>query len=104
MSNIQSSGKGDITVCSVQSLSQSDRLTKFNPEQAKLILIEARHAVTDTYCKILDYFGASTKKSKVVVIGISAMLSRMDGYNLGNVFDKVVYHHDYYRWLPSLTL
>ena len=96
MGNFHGSGTADITICSVQSLLRSERLNKFNPEWAKLILIdEAHHAAAPTYLKILEHFGASTKESKAVVIGVSATLSRLDGLRLGVALDQIVYHRDY---------
>jgi len=108
MGNFHGSGTADITVCSVQSLLRSDRLSKFNPEWAKLILIdEAHHAAAPTYLKILDYFGASTEETKAVVIGVSATLSRLDGLKLGVALDEIVYHRDYIemigeKWLSEV--
>ena len=96
MSNFHASGTADITVCSVQSLVRSDRLPKFNPEWAKLILIdEAHHAAAPTYLKALQHLGALTKESNVVVVGVSATLSRLDGLKLGTALDEIVYHRDY---------
>jgi len=95
MGNFHSSGTADITVCSVQSL-RSERLGRFNPDWAKLILIdEAHHAAAPTYLKVLEYFGAMSKESKAVVIGVSATLSRLDGLKLGTALDEIVYHRDY---------
>ena len=96
MGNFHAGGTADITVCSVQSLLRSERLSKFNPEWVKLILIdEAHHAAAPTYLKILEYFGARTSDSKAVVIGVSATLSRLDGLKLGTALDEIVYHRDY---------
>ena len=96
MSNFHGSGTADITVCSVQSLVRTERLAKFNPEWTKLILIdEAHHAAAPTYLKILEHFGAQTKDSDAVVVGVSATLSRLDGLQLGAALDEIVYHRDY---------
>ena len=109
MSNFHGSGTADITVCSVQSLLRSDRLGKFNKDWVKMILIdEAHHAAAPTYLKILEYFGAMTKESEVVVIGVSATLSRLDGLKLGTALDEIVYHRDYIemigeKWHVSST-
>jgi len=73
-----------------------------------LILIdEAHHAAAPTYLKVLDYFGASTKESEVVVVGVSATLSRLDGLKLGTALDEIVYHRDYIemigeKWLSDV--
>jgi len=91
-----SSGTADITICSVQSLKNVERLSKFKPEWAKLILVdEAHHAVAKSYLSILEHFRALTKESECVVIGASATMSRLDGLKLGTAFDEIVYHRDY---------
>jgi|SRR5579859_6352511 ATP-dependent helicase IRC3 len=96
MSYFHGSGTADITVCSVQSLLRMDRLAKYNPDWTKLILIdEAHHAAAPTYLKILEHFGATSKESNAVVVGVSATLSRLDGLKLGTALDEIVYHRDY---------
>jgi ATP-dependent helicase IRC3 len=110
MSNFHGSGTADITVCSVQSLLRSDRLAKFNPDWCKLILIdEAHHAAAPTYLRILEHFGALSKESKAVVVGVSATLSRLDGLKLGAALDEIVYHRDYIemigeKWLDIVRI
>jgi len=60
-----------------------------------ILIDEAHHAAAPTYLKILEYFGAMTKETEVVVIGVSATLSRLDGLKLGTALDEIVYHRDY---------
>ena len=62
-----------------------------------ILIDEAHHAAAPTYLKILEYFGAMTKESEVVVIGVSATLSRLDGLKLGTAstgsFKKILFEN-----------
>ena len=60
-----------------------------------ILIDEAHHAAAPTYLKVLQHFGALTKESNVVVVGVSATLSRLDGLKLGTALDEIVYHRDY---------
>jgi superfamily II DNA or RNA helicase len=96
MANRKASGYADITVASVQSLISKDRLSKYDPEFFKLLLIdEAHHAAASSYMNVLKYFGADTLNTLVNVIGVSATLSRFDGLKLGAALDYIAYHKDY---------
>ncbi|KAI5779312.1 P-loop containing nucleoside triphosphate hydrolase protein [Geopyxis carbonaria] len=114
MGKKHSSGVADITIASVQSLTNGDRLAKFDPKRFKLILIdECHHAVAPGYLKALDHFGVLNMEEgkledKPLVIGVSATLSRFDGLRLGKVLDYVVYHKDFIdmiedKWLSPVV-
>lgn len=97
MANKHATGMADITVASIASIVSKDRLDKFNSENYKLILIdECHHAVSTTYMKTLDHFGALHPEknggSHPVVVGVSATMSRHDGLKMGTILDYVVYH------------
>lgn len=93
MASSKASGTADVTVASIQSISQTHRLQKFDANKVKLILIdEAHHAAAKSYLKVLAYFGADKANCEPVVIGVSATLSRMDGLSLGSAMDCIVYH------------
>ncbi|KAK6507433.1 hypothetical protein TWF481_005866 [Arthrobotrys musiformis] len=96
-------GTADITVASIQSItSSSTRISKFKPELHKLILIdEVHHAVSKTYRKALDHFGAMSSDSGVYVVGVSATFGRSDGLKLGAVMDHIVYHKDFVSMIDS---
>ncbi|KAI9478196.1 MAG: P-loop containing nucleoside triphosphate hydrolase protein [Benjaminiella poitrasii] len=91
--------KADVVIASVPTLGRaiSDRITKFDPDLFKAILIdEAHHAVADTYTTILDYFGMNDEKGKKKLLwGCTATVKRHDGLALNQVFDKIVYHVDF---------
>jgi len=105
MGNLNASGVADITVASIQSIHSQDRITKFDPADYKLILVdEAHHIVSKAYLEVLEHFGISDKeqaveetegKSTPALVGVSATLSRLDGVAIGKVIKHIAYHKDY---------
>ena len=86
-------------MASVPSLGRmgSDRLSRFNPDDFKCIVIdEAHHSPSPTYTRILDHFGAlnlpDKPRSHVLVWGCSATLRRHDGIRLSDIFEEVSYY------------
>lgn len=103
------SGHADITVASIQSIISGDRLSKFNPNRFKLVLVdEAHHIVSPGYRKALDHFDLAEKTlTSPALVGVSATLSRFDGLKLGSAIDHIVYHKDYIdmigeKWLSDV--
>ena len=94
MGNIHASGTADITVASVRSVVSGDRMTKYNPERFKLVLVdEAHHIVAAGYMETLRHFGLlEPTVTSPALVGVSATLSRFDGLRLGAAIDHVVYH------------
>lgn len=95
MAERKSSGSADITVASVQTLQNPDRLMRFDPNRFKLVLVdEAHHIVADSYMNILNHFGldSSTARGPTALVGVSATFSRHDGLRLGMAIDYIVYH------------
>ncbi len=105
MGNNHASGAADITIASVQSITSSDRLQKFDPSRFKLIIVdEAHHIVSPSYLQVLDHFGLRhaadwTTIQAPALVGVSATFSRFDGKRLGAVIDHIVYHR-YVEYLP----
>ncbi|CAG8648810.1 4062_t:CDS:2, partial [Paraglomus occultum] len=105
-------GNGDVIIGSVQTLGRPStlRLAKYNPDEFKAIIIdEAHHATAASYRRILEYFNADTKDSKVFVWGCSATLCRYDGIALSSVFDEITFHRDFLdmikeKWLCSFRV
>jgi len=91
-------GQADITIASVASISNEERLSKFDPSTYKLVIIdEAHHAVAPQYQTVLDYFGVlkmrdGDPRQKPVVVGLTATMERSDGRPLETVFDRIAYH------------
>lgn len=109
MAKTHASGLADITVASVASLQREQRLSKYNPKDFKLILVdEAHHIVAPGYMRILHHFGLSTKQEGTPnLVGVSATFSRFDGVKLGAAIDEIVYHKDYVdmideKWLTGV--
>jgi ATP-dependent helicase IRC3 len=97
MGSMHASGHADITVASLQSIVSGERISKFDPDRFKLVLVdEAHHIVAPGYMRTLDYFGLSkAQPDSPALVGVSATLSRFDGLRLGAAIDRIVYHKDY---------
>ncbi|CDK24960.1 unnamed protein product [Kuraishia capsulata CBS 1993] len=85
----------DVVVASVPTLLRTpDRLAKYSADDYKAIIVdECHHAVTNSFMRVLDYFGVSkrTDTSSIALIGFSATLKRRDKIPLNRVFDEVVF-------------
>ena len=96
MGSTHASGSADITIASVRSLTSGDRMTKFDPQYYKLILVdEAHHIVASTYMETLRHFGVVDGREgrhTPALVGVSATLSRLDGLRLSDAIDHIVYH------------
>ncbi|KAI0132345.1 P-loop containing nucleoside triphosphate hydrolase protein [Xylariales sp. AK1849] len=110
MGNMHASGAADITIASVQSITSGDRISKFNPKQFKLVLVdEAHHIVAPGYLRTLEHFALDKKRDgSPALVGVSATFSRFDGLRLGAAIDEIVYHKDYVdmigeQWLSDVV-
>lgn len=105
-------GLAHITVASVQSLTRGDRLSRYDPQRFKMLLVdEAHHSAAAGYLDILNHFGLlnAPHVGPACLVGVSATFSRHDGMRLGKAFDDIVYHQDYMdmiqdEWLSPLIL
>lgn len=97
MGHSVATGRGDIIIASISSLTSKDRILKFNPDLFKLVLVdEAHHIVARTYRTALGHFGLNEySPDSPALVGVSATLSRFDGLKLGAAIDYIVYHKDY---------
>ncbi|KAJ8122417.1 hypothetical protein O1611_g9845 [Lasiodiplodia mahajangana] len=109
MGNSHASGRADITIASIQSITSGDRISKFDPKLFKLVLVdEAHHIVAPGYMRTLEHFSLHEKKeSSPALVGVSATFSRFDGLRLGAAIDEIVYHKDYVdmigeKWLSDV--
>ncbi|KAG9670908.1 DEAD/DEAH box helicase-like protein, partial [Aureobasidium melanogenum] len=115
MGSRHATGVADITVASIQSIMSGDRLSKFDPNRFKLLLVdEAHHIVAARYLDVLKHFGLDEESQKVpnnqcpALVGVSATFSRHDGLKLGAAIDQIVYHKDYLdmiegEWLSTAS-
>ncbi|KAG5518055.1 hypothetical protein PMAC_003241 [Pneumocystis sp. 'macacae'] len=108
MGKASASGLADITIASVPTMVSHERMQKFDPARFKLILIdEVHHAVTPSYMRILKHFSAMSSESKIIVIGLSATIFRLDGLKLGVAIDHIAYHQNLIdlineKWLSNI--
>ncbi|KIX02072.1 uncharacterized protein Z518_08011 [Rhinocladiella mackenziei CBS 650.93] len=110
MGETHASGAADVTVASVRSMISGDRLSKYNPDRFKLVLVdEAHHVVAPGYLQVLEHFGLEEKReASPALVGVSATFSRFDGLRLGAAIDHIVYHKDYVdmigeKWLSDVV-
>ncbi|KAH0352854.1 DEAD/DEAH box helicase-like protein, partial [Aureobasidium melanogenum] len=92
-----------------------DRLSKFDPNRFKLLLVdEAHHIVATRYLDVLKHFRLDEESQKTpsnqcpALVGVSATFSRHDGLRLGAAIDEIVYHKDYLdmiegEWLSTAS-
>ncbi|MHC4195960.1 MAG: DEAD/DEAH box helicase, partial [Planctomycetota bacterium] len=75
-----------ITIGSVQSLMNPNRLRKFKKDHYDVIIVdEAHHALADSYQHILKYF------DQAKVLGVTATPDRGDMRELGEYFEDIAY-------------
>ncbi|KAG9847084.1 DEAD/DEAH box helicase-like protein, partial [Aureobasidium melanogenum] len=115
MGSRHATGVADITVASIQSIMSGDRLSKFDPNRFKLLLVdEAHHIVATRYLDVLKHFRLDEESQKIpsnqcpALVGVSATFSRHDGLRLGAAIDEIVYHKDYLdmiegEWLSTAS-
>ena len=77
-----------VTVGSVQTLMQDERLKRLAPDRFTHVFVdEAHHAVSDSYRKVLDHFSDS------YVLGVTATADRADRRGLSEVFDSLAFEY-----------
>jgi superfamily II DNA or RNA helicase len=77
-----------VVVGSVQTLMRDSRLEQFDSNHFDTIIVdEAHHAISDSYQKVLQYFGNAK------VLGVTATPDRGDLRNLGSYFDSLAYEY-----------
>lgn len=76
----------DVVSASIQTISRSNRLKLFDPEEFDLIITdEAHHAAAATYRKVFDYFKPR------VHLGFSATPNRGDKVRLTDAYDDIIF-------------
>lgn len=89
---------GEITVASIQTLSRAARLRQVDMNRFNRIICDEAHwAASDSWRRVLEYFGAFDKASGTRVVGFTATMERTDKRGLGEVWDQVVYEKST-RW------
>jgi superfamily II DNA or RNA helicase len=81
-----------VVVASVQTLSRSHRMEKFNPEEYWCITDEAHHSTSRQHLKIYDYFRVlPSQDTNRPHVGITATPNRTDGQGLNKVYRTIAY-------------
>lgn len=77
-----------VTIASMQTLINENRLNQFSNDYFQTIIIdEAHHVLADGYQKILEHF------TNAHVLGCTATPARSDRKNLGQYFDSLAYEY-----------
>ena len=81
-----------VTVASIQTISQERRLTRFPKDYFKTIVVdEAHHSMSDSYQRVLEYFDTAR------VLGVTATPDRADQKNLGKFFNSEAYEYSMHQ-------
>jgi superfamily II DNA or RNA helicase len=81
-----------VTVGSVQSLAQPNRLAKFPQDYfTDIVIDEAHHCLSNSYQRVLDHFPGAN------ILGVTATPDRGDQRNLGKYFDSKAYEYSMTR-------
>jgi len=76
-------------VASVQSLSRESRLSRFDPSQFGLVVVdEAHHSVASTYLKVVNHFA---QNPACKLLGVTATPNRADELAMGQIFRTCAY-------------
>ena len=76
-------------VASIQTLSRESRISRFDPNEFSLIVIdEVHHATSATYRAVIEYFSGAK------IVGLTATPDRLDGQALGQIMGSVAYRYD----------
>lgn len=77
-----------VVIGSVQTMSRTSRLMKFDPDEFQTIIVdEAHHALSDSYQKVLNYFAGAK------VLGVTATPDRGDKKNLAEFFESTAFEY-----------
>jgi superfamily II DNA or RNA helicase len=87
--------KADVVVSTVQTQiagRDGGRMTRFNPQEFSLLIIdEAHHAPAITYKRIIEYY---KQNPELKILGLTATPDRTDKKAMGQIFDEVAYSYD----------
>ena len=85
----------DVVVSTIQSQvagRNGGRMTRFNPQDFSLLVIdEAHHAPAKSYKKVIEHYRQNTT---LKVLGVTATPDRTDKLAMGELFEKVAYQYD----------
>lgn len=89
----------DIVVACVPTIGRerSKRITKFDPDKFGIVIADEAHkSVSDTWIRVLDYFGVgpANHNPEKILIGLTATPGRSDGVKLGKLYDDITVNND----------
>jgi superfamily II DNA or RNA helicase len=99
MSDIHSTGKEDIMICSIQTISKkgSKRIKKFDPnEYTQIIVDECHKSLTPSWMRALHYLGVHPDNflDGKLLVGLTATPRRRGGQGLGKLFHDFFGNYD----------
>jgi len=87
--------KADVVISTVQTQiagRDGGRMTRFNPNEFSLLIIdEAHHAPAVTYKRIIEYY---KQNPELKILGLTATPDRTDKKAMGQIFEEVAYAYD----------
>jgi superfamily II DNA or RNA helicase len=87
--------KSKVVVSTVQTQNagrDGGRMTRFEPNEFALLIIdEAHHATAKSYRKLIDHYKLN---ETIKILGVTATPDRTDEEALGQIFDEVAYEYD----------
>lgn len=87
----------DVVVATVQTLISGTRMSKFNPQDFGLLVIdEGHHVVASSYRRIIEHF---SQNPELKIVGCTATPDRADEEALGQIFETVA---DVYEILDAI--
>lgn len=90
-------GSIDVVISTIQTQNSgksivSKRMTRFNPSDFALLLIdEAHHATSSSYKRIIEHYKSNPN---IKIVGVTATPDRSDEQALGQVFDSVAFNYE----------
>jgi superfamily II DNA or RNA helicase len=76
----------------IAGMNGSGRMTKFNPDDFSLLIIdESHHCTASSYIKVLDYY---KQNPNLKILGVTATPDRADEQALGKIFESVAFEYD----------
>lgn len=91
--------RNDIVIACVPSIGRerSTRLTRFNPDEFGVVIVDEAHkSVSDTWVRVLDYFGVgpANHNPEKLLLALTATPNRSDGVKLGKLYDDITVNYD----------
>lgn len=81
-----------VVIATIQTLSSSNRLQRFRPDDFGLVVCdEGHHGTADTYRRMFNHF---SQNSNLKILGVTATPDRADEEALGQIFQTVAFDYE----------